>query len=78
MRLKDLARAVLLLGAVGAVVALLLPAGGRRSRVLGNERSRVYHRPGCRFAPAETQAVPFPSPAAAEAEGYRPCKACTG
>lgn len=78
MRIKDIARALLVLGAAGAVVCLLLPRRRTGAAVLGNERSHVYHLPQCRFAPSPEEATAFPSPAAAEAAGYRPCKACLG
>ncbi len=76
MRFKDVARAVLVLAAAGTVAALLLPCKKCRCRVVGNERTKVYHLPECRFAPDGEDAVEFSSAAAAESAGFRPCKAC--
>jgi endonuclease YncB( thermonuclease family) len=46
------------------------------TKVLGNRRSRVYHKPGCRNAAtiAESNRVVFDTAAAAEQAGYRPGK----
>jgi len=44
--------------------------------VIGNRQSRIYHAPECGALPAETNRVPFPSAARAEAAGYRPHAAC--
>jgi hypothetical protein len=76
MRFKDLARAVLVLAAAGTVAALLLPCSRCRNRVVGNERTKVYHLPECRFAPDGDEAIGFRSAANAEAAGFRPCKTC--
>ena len=77
MRFKNVARALLLAGAAGGVLLALLPAR-RRTAFLGNERSGVYHVPGCRFAPEAADAVRFRDAAEAEAAGYRPCRICAG
>jgi hypothetical protein len=78
MRIRNLARALLVLGAAGAVVCLLLPRRRTGPAVLGNEHSHVYHLPHCRFAPSQEDAAAFPSAEAAEAAGYRACKSCMG
>ncbi len=72
MKLRKLLGATLAAGAA-VMVVVLWP---RRRGVLGNERSRVYHDPGCRLAPAPERAVRFASREAAEAAGYRACRAC--
>jgi methylphosphotriester-DNA--protein-cysteine methyltransferase len=48
------------------------------ARVIGNRRSRVYHRPTCRGAASmsETNLVTFSSVAAAERAGYRQAGDC--
>ena len=78
MRFKDVARALLVAGAVGAVLAAIVPRRRRQPVLIGNERSKVYHLPDCRFAPEEGDAVVFRDASAAEAAGYRPCRVCIG
>ena len=77
MRFRDVARALLVTGAAAAAVLLLLPRR-RRETFLANERSGVYHTADCPRAPEAERAVRFPSRAAAEAAGYRPCRVCGG
>ncbi|RMF84566.1 MAG: Ada metal-binding domain-containing protein [Nitrospirae bacterium] len=74
MKLRKVLGALLAAAAAAMVVALW----PRRRGVVGNERSRVYHDPACRLAPAPERAVRFGSAAAAEAAGYRPCGVCLG
>jgi len=42
----------------------------------GNERSLVFHRPGCRDYDCKRCTARFVTPAAAERAGYRPCGRC--
>jgi micrococcal nuclease len=46
--------------------------------VIGNRRSRVYHRPNCRAATgmSEKNRIPFRSEAEAEKAGYRKARDC--
>ncbi len=78
MRFKDVARALLLTGAVASLFLLLVPTRRRRYTLVGNERTKVYHHPGCRFALDTDTGVPFRDAAAAETAGYRPCRICIG
>lgn len=42
----------------------------------GNVKSRIFHRPGCRYYDCGACTAAFPSREAAVAAGYRPCKIC--
>jgi len=42
----------------------------------GNVRSRIYHRPGCRYYDCRMCVVTFTTKQQAEAAGYRGCKVC--
>jgi endonuclease YncB( thermonuclease family) len=64
---------------------LLLGANGCRTTseptngpVVGNSRSRIFEWPGCPYYGeiSPESRVPFPSPQAAEAAGYRPARNC--
>jgi len=69
----------------GTTSPLLFDANGcRRSSeptsgpVVGNSRSHIFQWPGCPYYSdiAPDSRVPFPSPQAAEAAGYRPARNC--
>lgn len=42
----------------------------------GNEKTKVYHLPACRFYAAKNSTVEFKSEADAQTAGYKPCKKC--
>jgi endonuclease YncB( thermonuclease family) len=54
------------------------PSPDLMGKVIGNRRSRVYHRPGCPEGAAVSlrNRVVFPSEADAEREGFRPGRDC--
>jgi hypothetical protein len=72
---------LLLALAVGASAAEL-PAPGPEPRVVaaaeyhGNRKSRIFHRPGCRYYNCKNCVVLFTSRQAALEAGFRPCKVC--
>ncbi|MBG0789393.1 MAG: hypothetical protein H0S80_02730 [Desulfovibrionaceae bacterium] len=42
----------------------------------GNQRSYIFHRPGCRYYNCKNCVVEFTSRQQALAAGFRPCKIC--
>lgn len=43
---------------------------------IASPKTKVYHKPNCRLAPAKDIAVYFDSPTGAEYNGFRPCYIC--
>lgn len=46
--------------------------------VKGNPKTKVYHKPSCRYYNAKGTTVEFKSEAEAQAAKYKPCKKCCG
>jgi hypothetical protein len=80
MRIK-LARLALVAFAAGIVGYLIV--GTRRrccscgsAAYRGNEITRVFHDPSCRYAHAEHSTATFATPQEAIDAGYEPCQVC--
>ncbi|RUL85526.1 c-type cytochrome domain-containing protein [Tautonia sociabilis] len=64
------------------LLVITLGTGGRAQDVggpvVGSRGSKVYHEPGCRSAErlSPENRIPFATPGAAEANGFRACKTC--
>ncbi len=50
--------------------------GGKGVYFVGHKGTRVFHRPGCKYAPAKENSVTFMGAGKAQAAGYRPCAIC--
>ena len=50
--------------------------GGKGVYYVGHEGMKVYHRPGCEYAPPKNSSVVFMSTTKARKAGYRACKVC--
>lgn len=48
----------------------------RQRNFLGDIKSKKYHLPNCKKAPAEINTVVFDSPMSAYRSGFKPCKRC--
>ncbi len=42
----------------------------------GNTKSKIFHRPGCRYYNCSKCTATFPTRQKAVAAGYKPCKVC--
>lgn len=60
----------------GGSAAATPAAPERRTRVIGNRTSHIYHAPDCGSLPAKSKRTEFDSVGEAERAGYRPHKAC--
>lgn len=78
---RGLIRTIVLVAAtvgIGSVIAALVrrPEGGKRARYVGNDRSRVFHSPSCRYAETGSGMVVFATRTEAVGAGFHPCKIC--
>lgn len=46
--------------------------------IIGNPKSRIYHRSTCAYLPAENNRIYLTDPAQADFNRYRPCDWCGG
>jgi len=44
--------------------------------IKGNTKSKIYHKPSCKYYKAKNTTVVFKTEAEAKKAGYRPCKKC--
>ncbi len=70
--------ALLFTGAVVESTALPWVDEARAAAIVyhGNQRSYIFHRPGCRYYNCKNCVVEFNSRQQALAAGFRPCKIC--
>ena len=64
--------------AVAVLACLVLSAGMAlaATKYHGNRRSKVFHKPGCRYYNCKNCTVEFETREEAIRAGYRPCKVC--
>ena len=74
IRIVRLALVTLAVGVVGYLIAK--PRCRRDERYCGNELTRVFHEPSCRYARAEHGTAVFANRQEAVDAGYEPCRVC--
>lgn len=77
MKKRNLLKALLAATLVCATVSLAAEkATPKTTAVKGNAKSKIYHKPTCKYYTAKSTTVEFKTEAAAQKAGYKACKKC--
>ena len=70
--------AMALIACSAAVFAAEPEAAKPKQPIKGNPKTKVYHKPACRYYKAKGCTKEFKTEADAKKAGYKPCKKCAG